>query len=96
MRVILEAEPDVRVVGEASDGAEAVEQAIQLADVVVMDIRMPGRRRVGGDAAAAARLPRTRVLVVTTTAATRRWRASAWSPSGCRPRASSTTWSGTR
>jgi DNA-binding NarL/FixJ family response regulator/class 3 adenylate cyclase len=41
-RMILEAEPNVEVVGEASDGREAVEQARKLApDVVLMDVRMP-------------------------------------------------------
>jgi DNA-binding NarL/FixJ family response regulator len=41
-RMILDAEEDIDVVGEASDGAEAVEQARELApDVVLMDIRMP-------------------------------------------------------
>jgi DNA-binding NarL/FixJ family response regulator/class 3 adenylate cyclase len=41
-RMILEAEPDLEVVGEASDGREAVDQARRLApDVVLMDVRMP-------------------------------------------------------
>jgi DNA-binding NarL/FixJ family response regulator len=41
-RLILEAEPDIVVVGEASDGAAAVESAQALTpDVVLMDIRMP-------------------------------------------------------
>jgi DNA-binding NarL/FixJ family response regulator/class 3 adenylate cyclase len=41
-RMILEAEPDLEVVGEASDGREAVAQARSLApDVVLMDVRMP-------------------------------------------------------
>ena len=42
-RLILDVEPDVEVVGEAADGATAVEQAIALRpDVVLMDVRMPG------------------------------------------------------
>ncbi|MBT2504703.1 response regulator transcription factor [Streptomyces sp. ISL-98] len=42
-RVLVDSEPDMLVVGEAADGAEAVELARTLrADVVLMDIRMPG------------------------------------------------------
>lgn len=42
-RLILEAEQDITVVGEAGDGATALEQArALLPDVVLMDIRMPG------------------------------------------------------
>ncbi|GAA2315574.1 response regulator transcription factor [Streptomyces violaceusniger] len=42
-RVLVDSEPDMEVVGEASDGAEAVEIArARGADVVLMDIRMPG------------------------------------------------------
>ena len=42
-RLIVDAQPDMEVVGEAADGAEAVELALQFTpDVVLMDIRMPG------------------------------------------------------
>ena len=42
-RMILSAEPDLQVVGEAGDGESAVAQARRLRpDVVLMDIRMPG------------------------------------------------------
>jgi DNA-binding NarL/FixJ family response regulator len=41
-RMILEAQPDITVVGEAGDGLEAVAEAERLSpDVVIMDIRMP-------------------------------------------------------
>jgi DNA-binding NarL/FixJ family response regulator len=43
LRLILEAESDLTVVGTAADGAQAVTEARRLApDVVLMDIRMPG------------------------------------------------------
>ena len=49
-RMILEIEPDLDVVGEASDGQEAVAGARDLAaDIVLMDVRMPGRRRDRGN-----------------------------------------------
>jgi DNA-binding NarL/FixJ family response regulator len=42
-RALLDAQPDIEVVGEAIDGADAVRQAGRAApDVVLMDIRMPG------------------------------------------------------
>ncbi len=43
LRVLLEVHPDLAVVGEAADGAEAVARAAALRpDVIVMDVRMPG------------------------------------------------------
>lgn len=67
LRLILDAEPDLEVVGEAGDGARAVELARALRpDVVCMDVRMPG---VDGLRATelVLRLPAPpRVLVVTT------------------------------
>ena len=68
-RALLESEDDLEVVGEAMDGAEAVEQAIATRpDVVLMDIRMPNvdglvaTRRITDDP----RLVGTRVIVLTT------------------------------
>jgi DNA-binding NarL/FixJ family response regulator len=47
LRMILEAQPDLEVVAEASDGREAVSQAEELSpDLVLMDIRMPDLDRL--------------------------------------------------
>jgi DNA-binding NarL/FixJ family response regulator len=66
-RMVLGAEGDLDIVGEAGDGAEAVELARRLLpDVVLMDIRMPRLDGVGATKAiVAARLP-VRVLILTT------------------------------
>jgi DNA-binding NarL/FixJ family response regulator len=68
VRAMLDAQDDIEVVGEAEDGAQAVEEALRLRpDVAILDIRMPRvdgieatrRLQVHGDAA-------PRVLVLTT------------------------------
>ncbi len=68
-RALLESEADLEVVGEAVDGADAVEQAVATRpDVVLMDIRMPNvdgleaTRRITAEP----RLAGTRVIVLTT------------------------------
>jgi DNA-binding NarL/FixJ family response regulator len=68
-RALLDAQPDIEVVGEAANGDEAVSLALEhRPDVVLMDIRMPGTdgltatRRIAEDA----RLHEVRVVILTT------------------------------
>jgi len=66
-RMILDAEPDLTVVGEAATGYEAVEEAARLRpDVVLMDIRMPGLGGVEATRRITAAGPVPRVVVLTT------------------------------
>jgi len=64
---LLAGEEDLLVVGEGSDGAQAVELVARLApDVVLMDLRMPVLDGVGATAAVLAATPGVRVVVLTT------------------------------
>ncbi len=66
-RLVLEAEADMDVVGEAENGEEALRIAQKLQpDVVLMDVRMPGAGGIEATQRITDSLPDTRVLVLTT------------------------------
>jgi DNA-binding NarL/FixJ family response regulator len=64
---LLRAEPDIEVIGEAADGAAAIEQCVRLApDVALMDIRMPVLDGIAALRELTARGSTTRVVMLTT------------------------------
>lgn len=67
LRLILEVQPDLQVVGEAADGAEAVDLVRAVApDVALVDIRMPVVDGIQATRAIVERGGPTRVLILTT------------------------------
>jgi DNA-binding NarL/FixJ family response regulator len=67
LSLMLAAEPGIDVVGQAADGQEAIDRALQLQpDEVVMDLQMPRVSGVVATREITARLPGTRVVVLTT------------------------------
>ena len=66
-RMLIESQDDMTVVGEAGNGAEAVELlSVTAADIVLMDVRMPRMDGVEATRVLAARADQPRVVVLTT------------------------------
>jgi DNA-binding NarL/FixJ family response regulator len=66
-RMVLSAEEDIEVVGEATDGASAIAESVSLRpDVVLMDIRMPGVDGITATGRIVQEVPGTRVIILTT------------------------------
>jgi two-component system NarL family response regulator len=66
LEMVLQKEPDIEVVGEATDGVQAVEKAQQaMPDVVLMDVRMPKRSGIQATKEIKELLPHVKILVLT-------------------------------
>jgi two-component system NarL family response regulator len=66
LEMVLEQEPDIDVVGEAEDGAEAVQKAVETTpDIVLMDVRMPKRGGIDACTAIKDAVPSTKIIMLT-------------------------------
>ena len=66
LRVTLDLEPDMVVVGESEDGAEALQRAGEtLPDIVLMDVKMPRRGGIEACTAIKATVPSTKIVMLT-------------------------------
>ena len=63
---ILEAEPEIRIVGEARNGSEAIDKSIELnPDIILMDIFMPGCSGLEAMVTIKERIPEVKIIIMT-------------------------------
>jgi two-component system NarL family response regulator len=66
LEMVLSDEPDIEIVGEASDGQEAIDRAQEvMPDIVLMDVRMPKRSGIEATAQIKDLLPHVKILMLT-------------------------------
>jgi two-component system NarL family response regulator len=66
LQMVLEQEPDIDVVGEAGDGGDALAMAQEtMPDVVLMDVRMPGRGGIDATEKIKEVMPHVKILMLT-------------------------------
>lgn len=66
LQMVLEQEPDIDIVGEAGDGAEAIDMAAETApDIVLMDVRMPKRGGIDACSAIKGVVPSAKIIMLT-------------------------------
>src|SRR5688500_19503404 len=66
LEMVLESEPDIEVVAEANDGNEVVKLAVEhTPDLVLMDVRMPGRGGIDAAQAIKDQVPHSKILMLT-------------------------------
>lgn len=66
LRRILELDKEIKVVGEARNGGEAVTQAVSLSpDVIIMDLKMPGMDGIAASRKIKQEKPETNILILT-------------------------------
>ena len=66
LQMVLEQEPDIEVVGEASDGSEAASSAVEtLPDIVLMDVRMPRRGGIDACTTIHETVPSAKIIMLT-------------------------------